>query len=150
MKKLYYAAAAYTVLGLLGGLYYRELTKAQDFTGDTQLAVVHTHFLTLGTIVLLIVMLLERAFTLSGSRWFTPFYWTYNVGLVITVGVMAWHGTVTVLDGPKLGDTTAAMISGIAGLGHILLTVALLCLFVALGKGIKTDDRLKDTVAARR
>jgi hypothetical protein len=142
MKKLYCAVVAYTVLGLLGGLYFRELTKAESFTGDTQLAVVHTHLLTLGTIVLLLVMLLERAFALSRSRWFSPFFWTYNVGLVVTAGVLAVHGTMTVLDGPTLGDSTSAMISGIAGLGHILLTVGLACLLVALGKGIKTKDEL--------
>lgn len=45
MKKLYYSAVIYTVLGLLAGLFYRELTKAQDFTGDTQLSVLHTHLL---------------------------------------------------------------------------------------------------------
>lgn len=47
MIRLYYSAALYTVLGLAAGLYYRELTKAQDFVGDTQLSVVHTHLLAL-------------------------------------------------------------------------------------------------------
>ncbi|MGH8882555.1 MAG: DUF2871 family protein, partial [Stackebrandtia sp.] len=31
------------VLGLAGGLFYREFTHADDFHGDTQLSIVHTH-----------------------------------------------------------------------------------------------------------
>lgn len=35
-------------LGTFSGFYYRELTKAHHFTGDTQLSIVHTHTLILG------------------------------------------------------------------------------------------------------
>ena len=48
MRRLFNAAFLYTILGLAGGLFYRELTHINRFTGDTQLAVVHTHFLVLG------------------------------------------------------------------------------------------------------
>lgn len=135
MRKLYFAVVAYTVLGLAAGLYYRELTKAQDFTGSTQLSVVHTHLLTLGTIFLLVVLLLEKAFTLSASRWFTPFFWTYNAGLVVTVGMLVVHGTMTVL-----GTSAGSAVAGIAGLGHILLTVALAFLLAALYRGIGSSE----------
>ena len=70
MRKLFYAATAYLVLGLASGLYYREFTKSNDYTaadGFTQLSVLHTHLLTLGVIVLLIVLVLEKVFTLSNS-----------------------------------------------------------------------------------
>ena len=40
------------IIGLLSGFYYRELTKAHHFTGDTQLALVHTHTLILNVYVL--------------------------------------------------------------------------------------------------
>ena len=42
MRRVLYAFLIYTVLGLLSGFYYRELTLAHHFTGDTQLVVVHT------------------------------------------------------------------------------------------------------------
>ena len=77
MKKLFYAASIYLVLGLSAGLYYREFTKANDYTaadGFTQLAVAHTHLLTLGVIVLLIVLALEKVFALSNSKAFTWFF----------------------------------------------------------------------------
>ncbi|WP_033292554.1 DUF2871 domain-containing protein [Amycolatopsis jejuensis] len=127
MKKIYWAAAIYTILGLLGGLYYRELTKAYDFTGDTQLSVVHTHLLALGTLFFLILLALEKTFTLSAAKSFSWFFWLYQAGLVITVGTLVVHGTLTVA-----GKQSGAAIAGIAGLGHILLTAAFVLLFVGL------------------
>ena len=69
MRRLYYASFAYLVAGVLSGLFYREFTKLNDFPegGSTQLGLVHTHLLTLGFIVLLIVLVLEKLFTLSRS-----------------------------------------------------------------------------------
>lgn len=125
------------VLGLLSGLYYRELTKAHpDFTGFTQLSVVHTHLLTLGMLFLLIVMALEKLFTLSASTLFAPFFWTYNAGLLLTATMLTTHGTMTVL-GTK-DENISPAITGIAGLGHILLTIALIMLFTGLRRVIFT------------
>lgn len=127
MKKLYYAALLYTILGLAGGLFYRTLTHANDFTGDTQLAVVHTHFLVLGMVFFLIVILFERVFALSQYKLFNWFFWTYNVGLVWTASFMVFNGTNTVL-----GNAVSPAVAGMSGIGHILLTVALILFFVCL------------------
>lgn len=131
MKKVYWAALSYMVLGLAAGLYYRELTKSQEFTGDTQLAVVHTHLLALGMLFFLVVLALDKAFGLSGNRLFTLFFWFYNSGLALTAAMMLVHGTMTVF-----GAESSAAISGIAGLGHILITVGLVHLFLALRKAL--------------
>ena len=48
---LFRLSAGWTVAGLASGLAYRELTRSTGFSGFTQLAVVHTHTLVLGTIV---------------------------------------------------------------------------------------------------
>ena len=144
MIRLYYSAALYTVLGLVAGLYYRELTKAQDFVGDTQLSVVHTHLLALGMLFFLVILALEKAFTLSDSRWFTPFFWIYNAGLVLTVTMLTVHGSMTVL-----GVSAGAAIAGIAGLGHILLTIGLVLLFLALRDRVKAIGTPQPTEHAR-
>ena len=68
LKKLATCATTWLVIGLLGGVFYREFTKAHDFTGWTQLKVVHTHSLALGFMLTLIVLLVERAFALSHHR----------------------------------------------------------------------------------
>lgn len=109
---------------------------------DTQLATLHTHFLALGMIVFLVVLALDALFHLSGRRSFTVFYWTYNIGLLMTVVMQAVRGVLT-LDGQDPATTTAA-IPGIAGLGHMILTVGLVALFVALRAGIKDRAARED------
>jgi uncharacterized membrane protein YtjA (UPF0391 family) len=131
VKKLYWAALSYMVLGLAAGLYFRELTKAQDFSGFTQTAVMHTHLLALGMLVFLVLIALEKLLSLSHSRAFTVFFWVYNAGLLLTVTMMGIHGTRTVL-----GHPSSSGIAGAAGLGHILLTVALVFFFVALYRAL--------------
>lgn len=133
LKLLFHNAFAYMALGVASGLFYREFTKGNDFgEGEfTQLAVVHTHLLTLGFVVLLIVLALEKLFGLSRSRLFGWFLWIYNAGIVLTAGAMVWHGMLTVL-----GEPSSAMIAGIAGLGHMLLTAALVLLFLAMRRVI--------------
>ncbi|GAA1485963.1 MULTISPECIES: DUF2871 domain-containing protein [Brachybacterium] len=139
MTRLLNTAFAYIILGLASGLFYREFTKATDTIGThTQLNTLHTHLLVLGMVMFLLVLGLDAVFSLTGRRSFTVFYWTYNVGLVITVAMQAVRGILT-LDGQD-PTTTSAAIPGIAGLGHMLLTVALVALFLALRGGIK--DRL--------
>lgn len=136
MSKLFYAAFAYMVLGVGSGLFYREFTKANDFGNDqfTQLSVVHTHLLVLGFIVLLIVLILEKTFTLSASKLFPWFFWIYNIGLLMTTAMLVLHGMQQVT-----GDETSKAISGIAGMGHILISVGMILLFLALRSRLKID-----------
>lgn len=133
MKKLYMVAVAYAVLGLAAGLFYREYTKAMDFTGQTQLSVTHTHLLALGFMVMLIVLALDAALKVSGTRTFSWFFASYNAGLAITVGVMVWHGILQVQ-----GETeVSGAVPGIAGIGHILLTIGIVALLVSLRRPVR-------------
>ncbi|WP_435748324.1 DUF2871 domain-containing protein [Microbacterium sp. PMB16] len=129
MRRLFSAAFAYMIVGVASGLFYREFTKINGFPeGEaTQLGLVHTHLLVLGFVVLLIVLLLEKAFALSESRLFGWFFWLYNAGLVLTSAMLVWHGCLTVL-----GQESSKMIAGIAGTGHMLLTAGMVLLFLAL------------------
>ncbi|ASK65954.1 hypothetical protein CFK39_09110 [Brachybacterium avium] len=140
MKRLLNTALAYMILGLISGLFYREYAKATDTVGvDSQLSTLHTHFLALGMLVFLIVLALDAVFSLSGRRSFSVFYWTYNIGLLVTVVMQAVRGFLT-LDGQDPTSTSAA-IPGIAGLGHIILTVGLVALFVALRAAVAERSR---------
>ncbi|MGA4508481.1 DUF2871 domain-containing protein [Propionibacteriaceae bacterium G1746] len=129
MKRLFYASFAYMVVGVLSGLFYREFTKLNDWPEGqfTQLGLAHTHLLALGFIVLLVVLLLEKVFTLSHSNLFGWFFWLYNAGVIVTSAMLIVHGSLTVL-----GRESNAMIAGIAGLGHILVTVGMVLLFLML------------------
>ncbi|MFF4020777.1 DUF2871 domain-containing protein [Streptomyces sp. NPDC001843] len=136
MRKSYYAAHVYMIVGVVSGLFYREFTKAEDFTGDTQLSLMHTHLLALGMLGFLIVLALDKQFQLSGTKLFTYFFWFYNAGIVVTVAMMGVHGSLTVL-----GHDVPETVPAIAGCGHILLTVGLILLFVLLGKRLKEPAR---------
>ncbi|MEV0792983.1 DUF2871 domain-containing protein [Kribbella sp. NPDC050459] len=136
MRKIYVAAHVYMILGLISGLYYRELTKLNDFTGDTQLSVVHTHILALGMLFFLVVLALEKLFTLTAGKLFAAFFWVYNAGLALTVGLMIVRGTMTVL-----GHQAGAALDGISGLGHITITLGLIFFFVNLGKCLPAKEK---------
>ncbi|OKJ67391.1 DUF2871 domain-containing protein [Streptomyces sp. CB02460] len=134
MRKSYYAAHVYMIVGVVSGLFYREFTKIKDFHGDTQLALMHTHLLALGMLVFLIVLALDKVFGLSGSKLFTAFFWFYNIGIAISTAMMGVHGILTVLGRDE--DHIAEAVPLTAGLGHILLTVGLILLFILLGKRV--------------
>jgi hypothetical protein len=135
MKKLYCASLAYLIAGLASGLFYREYTRANDFTGASQLSVVHTHLLALGMLFFLAVLALDKIFRLSGSRVFNAFFWTYNAGLVVTTAMMVLSGVFAVQ-----GIAPSAAVAGIAGLGNIGLTAGLVLLFIALGKRVSGKE----------
>ncbi|MFX0573808.1 DUF2871 domain-containing protein [Nocardia nepalensis] len=142
MKTLVNTAHIYMIVGLISGFYYREITKIEHFTGKSELAVVHTHVLALGMLFFLIVLALEKQFTLSARKGlYAWFFWLYNIGLAITVAVMTLHGTRTVL-----GKSSGEAIALGAGVGHILLTVGLILFFITLGKSID-DSRTPHTAA---
>ncbi|WP_427008051.1 DUF2871 domain-containing protein [Pseudarthrobacter sp. H2] len=131
MKKTYYAALSYLTAGLATGLFYREFTKANDFSGDSQLSLVHTHLLASGMLFFLGVLALDKLLNLSGLRMFNVFFWTYNAGLALTAAMMVLGGILTVQ-----GITPSAAIPGISGLGHMGLTAGLILLFITLGKRV--------------
>ena len=134
MKRYLNISLAYAVAAMVGGVFYREFTKLNDFPEGqfTQLGLAHTHLLTLGFIVLLILLALEKVFTISRSpKLFAWFFWLYNAGVILTSAMLMWHGTLTVL-----GQESNAMIAGIAGLGHIAITAGMIVFFVALRRAV--------------
>ncbi len=146
MKKILNAAFIYMIAGVASGLFYREFTKLNGFPEGkfTQLGLVHTHLLTLGFIVLLIVLVIEKVFTISRSpKLFAWFFWLYNAGVILTSGMLIWHGSLTVL-----GQESSKMIAGIAGLGHMRLTAGMIVFFVALRRAVTGRTPAPAEVAA--
>lgn len=134
---LFRSAAAWAAVGLAGGLAYREATRATEFTGVTQLSLVHTHALALGTTMLLLTLALERLFTLSADRRLGWFVWAWNVGLFLSVGGLALKGGLQVAGAAA---ATSPALAGISGTGHIVLTVGFVLLFLVLGGRIRRPE----------
>lgn len=118
-------AGGYTAGGLLAGLVYRELTRGAG--GGGQLAIMHTHLLTLGTMMMLLVAALAAIFPLANQRWYRPFFATYHTGVLLTVVMQGVIGYQQLHPGAP-----SAMLNGLAGLGHITITAGFALFFAAL------------------
>ena len=68
MKRYVNASILYALIAMAGGVFYREFTKFNAFTGKTTLAVVHTHYFLLGMVFFLLLLLLEKAFAFPVKR----------------------------------------------------------------------------------
>ncbi|MBI5974413.1 DUF2871 domain-containing protein [Staphylococcus canis] len=134
MKRLMYSSMIYTILGMLSGIFYREMTRANDFSGYSQLNVTHTHLLTLGTMMFLIFLLLESRFHLTQyGKLFNGFFYAYHAGVIITVGMQFVNGIATIK-----GFETSPALAGISGLGHVVISFALVLFYILMHKAIKS------------
>ena len=132
MKRLMNASIVYGVLGLIGGVFYREFTKLNGFTGFTTLSVVHTHYLMLGMLFFLMLVLLENNFHFIGNK-VRKYLLFYHIGLNLTAIMFVVRGIVQVLS----LDVSSAAISGIAGIGHLILGISMVLVLISIRKCIK-------------
>ena len=140
MRKCLDFSLTYAVTAMVCGVFYREFTKYQDFTGVTALGKVHAHLFLLGMVMFLIVALFAMHWDLAGQKKFRWFLRTYNIGVPLTAAMLLVRGVTQVL-GLTLTTGASAAMSGIAGIGHILTGVGLILLLLAL------RDRAKEEAA---
>ena len=136
MKKYLNISLVYAVAAMAGGVFYREFTKYNQFTGVTALGKVHTHLFLLGMVVFLLVALFADRLALEKQKSFSTFMTVYNIGVPLTSVMLLVRGITQVL-GLSLSKGASAAISGIAGIGHILTGVGLVLLLVALRRAAK-------------
>ncbi|MDE7398020.1 MAG: DUF2871 domain-containing protein [Oscillospiraceae bacterium] len=130
---------AYAILAMVGGVFYREFTRFNNFSGETALGKVHTHFFMLGMFMYLIIALFMRGNDFSDEKLFKVFRAVYNTGVPLTAIMLGVRGVTEVL-GLELSKGASAAISGIAGIGHIITGVGIVLLIVTLKKcAVKTS-----------
>ncbi|HJC01340.1 MAG TPA: DUF2871 domain-containing protein [Candidatus Flavonifractor merdavium] len=135
MKRYMNTALVYAILAMVGGVFYREFTKFNGFTAKTTLSVVHTHYFLLGMVFFLLLLVLEKSFSFTGPRTGRILAF-YHVGLNLTAVMLVIRGVTQVL-GTALSSGMSAAISGMAGIGHILLGVSLVLLLVQLKRTVQ-------------
>lgn len=134
MKRYMNSALLYAILAMVGGVFYREFTKFNGFTARTTLSVVHTHYFLLGLVFFLLLVVLEKNLSFTGAK--TGRVLTvYHIGLNLTAVMLAVRGVTQVL-GLTLSSGIDAAISGMAGIGHILLGVSLVLLLLQIKRGV--------------
>ena len=116
-------ARIYGIIALCAGVFYREFTKLHGFYGHTSLIALHVHYFTLGMMFFLLLALAEKQFAFSElkMRQLLPYY---QAGLNLTGLAFLARGVCQVL-GTASDGFGSSLISGIAGIGHILLGVSL-------------------------
>lgn len=136
MKKMINTSFAYLIAGLISGVFYREFTKFNGFTGETTLRAMHPHLLVLGMLVFLLVVLFMKSFNIKEDGRIKKFYIFYNIGVIGTVLMLAARGITQVLNSPLSKGANAA-ISGMSGIFHIVLTIGIMFFFTELKHKIK-------------
>ncbi len=134
MKRYMNMALLYAVLAMIGGVFYREFTKFNGFTGKTTLAVVHTHYFLLGMVFFLLLLLLEKNFSFTGAKTGRILV-VYHIGLNLTAVMFVVRGVMQVMV-PALSSGMSAAISGMAGIGHILLGVSMVILLIQVRRSV--------------
>ncbi len=142
MKRIANTAFVYALIAMLCGVIYREGSKFLELTEPTTWSLTHSRFFVLGMFFFLIVLLLEKSFHLTKDKKFNFFYIIYNIGLIIT-GIMLWiRGIFDITKNTNM--MYDKMISGISGIGHILLGMGIVLFFIILKKQLK-DEKKKTT-----
>ena len=134
MKRYKKTALLYAVLAMAGGVFYREFTKFNGFDERTTLSVVHTHYFLLGMVFFLLLLLLEKNFSFTSAKTGRVLA-VYHTGLNLTAVMLVVRGVAQVTV-PALSSGMNAAISGVAGIGHILLGVSIILLLVQIRRSV--------------
>lgn len=127
MKRYINYSIVYAVLAMIGGVFYREFTKMNDYTAWTTLSVVHTHYFILGMMFFLILGVVSTRVRFKPNHAVL----FYNIGLNLTAIMLVVRGIVQVLD----LNVVSALISGVAGISHIIFGVSLILILLDIKKG---------------
>ena len=138
MKRYINTALLYAVFAMVGGVFYREFTKYNGFTGKTTLSVVHTHYFLLGMVFFLLLLLMEKSFSFTSAKT-RRILAAYHIGLNLTAMMFVLRGVAQVLV-PAISSGMDAAISGVAGIGHILLGVSMVLLLVQIKRNVSLSQ----------
>ncbi len=137
MKRYMNSALLYAILAMIGGVFYREFTKFNGFTAKTTLSVVHTHYFLLGMVFFLLLLVLEKDLSFTGAKTGRVLA-VYHIGLNLTAVMLMVRGVTQVM-GTNLSKGADAAISGMAGIGHILLGVSLMLLLLQIRRSVSAS-----------
>ena len=138
MKRYMNSALLYAILAMAGGVFYREFTKFNGFTAKATLSVVHTHYFLLGMVFFLLLLVLEKNLSFTGEKT-GQVLMAYHIGLNLTAVMLVVRGVTQVM-GTNLSKGADAAISGMAGIGRILLGVSLVLLLLQIRRSVSASQ----------
>ncbi len=102
------------------------------YCGFTTLSVVHTHYLMLEMVLFLLLVLFEKNFHFVDNK-VLKYLLFYHIGLNLTVVMLVIRGVVQVLS----LDVLSAVLSGIAGIGYLILGISMVFVLISIRNCIK-------------
>lgn len=106
-----------------------KFTKLNGFTDFTTLLVVHTHYLMLGMVLFLLLVVVKKNFHFVDNK-VLKYLIFYHIVLILTVFLLTIRGVVQVLS----LDVLSAVLSGIA---HLILGISMALVLFSIGNCIK-------------
>lgn len=135
MKISYRLSFFYGVLGLILGVFYREYTKLSGYYESTTLSLLHVHALALGMLFFLLLLILNRLFSIEKVKGYKIWLVVYNIGLLGVMVTLGIRGVLTV------ENMEFAGLNHIAGLFHALLGGSIIWFFILLKKALTIESR---------
>lgn len=102
------------------------------------LSLVHPHVLVLGMFFLLMVLILEKQFSLTEDDKFKAFYGTYSTGLGLVVLAMLINGVLSAFDQP-----TYAFFTYVNIIGYMILFIGFILFFQILMRRVRHFEQSK-------
>lgn len=137
-KTILKASMWYFIFTMVFGALHGIITKRASFEGETVLASIHSHLFALGTLLFLILFVLSVLnIKFIEDKCFSVFFIMYNLTLPF-MNIMLFIKGLTQVFRVELSEVQTSLMSGISGLSHALMAVALAILFVNLFRFCKT------------
>lgn len=124
-------------MGLSFGVFFREFTKLNNFTGETMLSYMYVHYIMLGTMFFIILLVLEKNFSFVDSK-MKKVLISYHIGLNLMQLFFLIRGIIQVLN-IDISKAIDSSISGFAGLAHIIIGVSFVMIINSVRKKKKLD-----------
>ncbi len=134
-KKLMNCAITYFTLAMAVGVFYREFSKMVGYTQPTVLKSVHAHLLVLGMFLFILLSFACKLTKLEDQKLFKKFFVIYNIALPFMTIMLVVRGVFEVL-GTEVSKGMNGMVSGFAGIAHILMLVSFIMLLSSLKKAL--------------
>lgn len=131
MSKIARASFYYMLVGIVCEFFAMMIFYIAG-KSSISLSLVHPHILVLGMFFLLIVLGLEKQFSLTEDNRFKTFYSTYSTGLGLVVLAMLVNGVLSAFDQP-----THVFFSYVSIIGYIILFIGFILFFQILMQRVR-------------
>lgn len=135
-KRVFNLGFIFAIVGIFAGAFYREFTKFLGFTGPTTMSLVHTHLISLGSFMFLILGLIFIVLDMEETKRLNNLITLYLIGVIGNAGVMFTRGMLEVLN-IEITRGINGSLSGVSGIAHILLTIGLVWILNIVRKSVK-------------